>query len=554
LLGSAPPFKGSGEDQGYKMLRAVLCDQPNYELITSRGVSETCITFLQSMLNIDGEFRPTAQDLLQFPWLQNVEDIVPIADFDESQLLPNPESSKLDTLHEEDEWDVLETESFVKAAKGLLPSPSPEAPDLTRASVSADEGVVVPQFPRKEEMVPEVIDSDADSASRLASQEIAAYWESLPDESGKRSVRYFDSYAADGEKRSQIPAAPIEPWFAESEELPEPQLHKLQNDIKNGVRTLPGILPTRPATGRLFGEILPKPQITAESGVFGAIEQPKILGDAEVRTEKQNYNSPSLFGAESRMDKLNVKTFHTASIKPASFANKSILKRHRSLGNESDRSITSSADEGPVTKRSMIKPSRRSSGDEVPAGTNDDDDDGTISVSQDIDALQLQTQPLGVLTPIPGSISNEPVILNTRLSNFGRDPRNTNVYPNPSETRIPKKAMDIYFYSPGKATFRGPGWHRLENLHAVIMTRSTSGIKINGVHLASSPPEGPFRCGKLKTGDIIEIYNSGRKFLAYQCEFFLGESQLERHSNEKFQVEDDSELFAAALATVNINQ
>lgn len=525
LLASKPPFKGSGEDQGYKMLRAVIHDDIDYGPLTARGVEAAGIEFLSSMIDIDGESRPSAKDLLRHPWIQPVDDIVSIPNLEESQIFHNPNNDVLETLDEEEEWDGLQTESFLKAARALIKTPTPDAPSLTNGETSA------------EDKVPVTENDCSDGSSQVDIESVAA--SQIPAELANQQDHDWDG----GPPIGSAPAN--QSWFKK----PWPSHYGQGDQIEGSISGSEDDTPqqgSRP--GKLFGEVSQDPN--EESGIFGGESQPTIR-PLEGSPQSPPRNSPSLFGTESRMNNLNMQVSrpNKISVLRSAVTNSMIHgKRYRSTATSgSDESNTSSIEE-PVAKRSMVK-----LGESININGNtrleseSPNLDVTRSLSQKVDDLQISSS-LATLIPIPGCLSTKELSITTRLSNFGRADKNTNIYEDLTDSRIPRRAFDIYFFSAGFA-HRDKEWYKYPDVNAVIMTRCSTGIKVNGCHVPTSDPGTVFKVAKLRTGDLIEVYNSGRKKLVYRCAFHVGESKFPRGADEDVVVEDNAELYEAASAS-----
>ena len=523
LLASKPPFKGSGEEQGYKMLRAVICDELNFVPLIAKGVNKNGIAFFNSMIDIDGELRPSATELLNHPWMQDVPDITAIPNLEESQIIGDPPTERLEVLVEEDEWDKSQSESFIKAARALVKTPTPDAPSLTTGDNSADDKVLTTENDISDTSSQIDVDIGSETTSHIATTEMinqgSARWED-------------DSSVGSGHSRAS--------WFKK----PWPSYHGKEPAVEPSPSVSEEETPRQARSNRLFGEISQHP--SQESGVFGADMQPAFKSrDASPISPSQS--SPSLYGAESRMHHLNMKGSRAPKSILRSAVTNSMLngKRYRSTNaSGSDESNTSSIDE-PATKKSMIRQSDLDSPEESFDAGLRKSLDITKSLSQKVDDLQLGTR-LATLTPLPGCLSSTEVLLITRLSTFGRAAGNTNIYEDPTDSRIPRSAFDIYFYAPGTTHIRNHAWHEEPNLHAIVMTRCSAGIKVNGTRIPPSTAGSAFKVAQLYTDDIIEVYNSGRNKLVYRCHFHLSESAYTRGADEPVSVEDNTELYQAA--------
>ena len=159
----------------------------------------------------------------------------------------------------------------------------------------------------------------------------------------------------------------------------------------------------------------------------------------------------------------------------------------------------------------------------------------------------------GTLTPTPISIPTVPLItVNSRTTTFGRDFTFDFVHPIATDARVPKKALDITMYYPGieKDIARGSTtWHLHPELVALVSTRTSNYIKVNGVHLMRG--NGAVLYGELRTGDVVTVFGPphgvkvapGLKSekLEFHCEFFVGKSKEPRSKRDPFVVKDGTE-------------
>jgi hypothetical protein len=149
---------------------------------------------------------------------------------------------------------------------------------------------------------------------------------------------------------------------------------------------------------------------------------------------------------------------------------------------------------------------------------------------------------LGRLTATADSF--QPIVLKIDKSNnsWGRLPNNTIVYGKTADTRIPKKAFEIYFHADGqedsrKCEEKGVDWTKFDKLYTGITTWTSLGLWVNGVHLQQDDGQGRPYWGKLYTGDVITIFNHPNAKLSFECQFFLGAGKERRPPNKPFKAE-----------------
>ena len=157
---------------------------------------------------------------------------------------------------------------------------------------------------------------------------------------------------------------------------------------------------------------------------------------------------------------------------------------------------------------------------------------------------------LGKLSSVAGSLRDIAFYLEQRITSWGRDPAvNTYAYPDPADTRVSRNAIDILFWRPGieREIEQGADWLQIKDVWAIITTRSSSHIRINGVKLGKGRSDGWYY-GKLMTGDIITVCEQGKDFLKFKCEFYHGVSQDVRLAGETFVVEKETEKFQQCMS------
>ena len=132
--------------------------------------------------------------------------------------------------------------------------------------------------------------------------------------------------------------------------------------------------------------------------------------------------------------------------------------------------------------------------------------------------------------------------LNCRLTTWGRAPSNTQVYPDPTDTRVGKRALLLWFHAKDidKVPEGDDSWTQLPDLHCVIATESSAGVFVNGVHLKRGD-DGKRLFGRVYSGDEIVVWKEPGKALKFSCEFYQGEGKDARPSGApRFKIETES--------------
>ena len=486
------------------MLRAILYGKVDYSILTKLNVSEDAIAFLPKMLCIDGTKRITAADCLPQTWLRDVEDV---------QAMPREADHMirmgLEFLQEQDELGL--SESFGQAAAGLIDPPAeiPATENADDQEISSsqwsprDPQPVTTAASDSDELLADV-QNNANEIANGASPDVAAidfaaadFLDDCPVQTTERAS--FDSLydANDNDDRSMI----------------------VKLDVQHH-GTAPNGHNTRARPERLFGEVTTSG--FGESGIFGPGDRPQIQGDGH---EHRTY---SLQGAERQMSSLNMSAGESRKGIHVSF-NALPSKRLLELSDTKDDSESAS-------KRSMTSNYRRPI---------------EIRPANAKSKSERKKPLLGILIPLPGSFSDVRIDIHDQVMTWGRFKGNTDVFKDQFDTRVPKCGIDITFSCPGmyEAKHVRSDWQSMRDLDAVIMTRATNGIHVNGVKLTKACNGRTFKCGILRTGDIVEVSPaSSETFLKFRCEFYIGRSAATRGADEPFVVEENTELSAAAAA------
>jgi serine/threonine protein kinase len=236
--------------------------------------------------------------------------------------------------------------------------------------------------------------------------------------------------------------------------------------------------------------------------------------------------------------------------------------RQNSLKSESS---TRSDGQGPPTRRAPVGSHGSSTRELVTHGSTteqDDDNYQTEPTTAEVTRSGFEQQDISQATPTDfaqfikppprvGRLASTtdsytpkgPVTLNlsSRLTTWGRAPSNTQVYPDPTDTRVGKRALMLWFHAKDieKVPEGDDSWTRLPGLHCIISTESSAGVFVNGVHLKRGE-EGKRQFGRLYTGDEVVVWKEAGKALKFSCEFFQGEGKDGRPAESpRFKIETE---------------
>ncbi|MCJ1306781.1 hypothetical protein MMC25_000424 [Agyrium rufum] len=181
--------------------------------------------------------------------------------------------------------------------------------------------------------------------------------------------------------------------------------------------------------------------------------------------------------------------------------------------------------------------------------------------------------PLALLTTTPDSCIKTTIALTSRVTNWGREPTNSHVWPDASDIRVPRAAFDIVFWRPGiekeMALHPAKSWTGIPEVVATIVTRCSKCIWVNGKKLvwggdsrngsgggggggAGGGADGVGTLGNHTTtgmttwlygvlfhGDEICVFEEGGQKICFVFECWHGRSRLRRNeegAESKFRV------------------
>jgi serine/threonine protein kinase len=547
-----PPFKGIADATGEAMYNNIMATSLDPTPLHRLGVSAECIDLLTRMLQTDPALRPTDRDCLNHPWLKEGA-VVPtdptlqsIVEEDEpedteqqlSQLSLGHEVSEFD----DEEGDILSDDELID-----LVAPKRIRPD--------------PLFPRNQ-----IRDHDSDVQPSFHSE---------------HPVDEGESFRV----------------------MPTPGHPRLFGEIGQSALQSSGILNNHANVALSPGEghVNSSRRVSSDtSHAVGGAEH----NASRVRARLDGgFSSPSLLGAESMVRDLNMESPHSpvsrtqSPVMPATPRTPEVLQ-HSSLdqGSKNHSQISEPTPKArpaassrqislPLTASyyyDPLDPSTHnleyaskvsgfdflSSRNDAVAGASAYED--TIGASQtssysetSTNAAAAPSSPADMLSlPVELDIKPPPrrlgrliatsdsfapsLMLNIDQSktSWGRLASNTLVYENSRDTRIPKTAFIIFWYSSASQSTatvqelsqKGKDWTGLDELKVGIWTCATHGIWINGKHLKQKDDKGRAVFGHLHTGDVVQVFQEPRDHtcLKFKCEFYLGSGTMPRPSGQSF--------------------
>ncbi|EOA88799.1 Protein kinase protein rad53 [Exserohilum turcicum] len=552
-----PPFKGIADATGEAMYNNIMETSLDPTPLRTAGVSAVCIDLLMQMLRTDPAERPTDRDCLNHPWLKEGATIPAdpvlqsIAEEDEEEEEEEAEQ-QLSQLSLQEEIPESEEESDILYDEELMGFVTERKPKRVRAD---------PLYPRNQAR-------DRDDSSIEPS---------------------FASSHLVQEESFQV--------------MPTPRQPRLFGEIGRSALESSGVLSTHANDALLREESIQRAQNDGAADSMDAedsVEQQRGLFTAPAQL-KRGVSSPSLLGTESLVRDLNMTSPHSPVSRTQSPAMPATPKtpevvQHNSLEQSKEFSQVSEPTprarpsamnrliELPVTAsyyydprdpnthnleyasrisgRDFMSMSRdaTSAASAYPDTTGASETSGTSVASSDAAAsspaadipsvpaeLDIRPPPrrLGKLVATPDSfVPNLTLNITQSKTSWGRLGNNTIVYEHSRDTRIPKTAFIIFFYSSSGQTQetvddlsqRGKDWTSLQNLNIGIWTCATHGISINGKHLRKKDEKGHALFGHLHTGDIVQVYHDSRgtECLKFRCEFYLGAGKDPRPAGSDF--------------------
>jgi serine/threonine protein kinase len=585
-----PPFEGIADATGQAMYNNIMNTRLDPTPLQQAGVSQACIDLLLQMLDTDPSNRPTDRECLLHPWLRDGA-VIPqdptlesIVEEDEataeagsnlSQLSIDKEISESD---EDMDDEVLEDEEFERLVSARS------------KKVRTD-----PLFPRNQFRDNEH-DSSADQSfqSDLYVESPNAIEESFrPTSRPLRQPRLFGEIGQSALESSGVLSAHAN--------------DALSQDGSSEV-VLDDHVPNNVTTTSYHGARGPRqtpPAARARVQLDGGLTSPSLLG-AEALVGELNMASPQSFGsvAHSENEPATPKTpdvpqhnslenhsqhpsqfsDSTPKAKPPAFNRQiSLPKTPSYYFDPSDPSTHTleyaskvsgfdyvNAAEGTKTSGAQLPdtmrfsaqtsgaapslPSHRPSAEPTDGDVTSEIDSEAQYLAKDIlpslpPELDIKPPPrrLGKLTATSDSFAPNLVLhIDRSRTSWGRLPSNTLIYESSRDTRIPKTAFNIFWYSPNTSSFtvqelsqQGRDWTSLEGLRVGIFTCASNGISINGKHLRQKDDTGRALYGHLHNGDIVQVYHSadGTERLKFKCEFYQGLGKEPRKAGSSFNIQ-----------------
>ncbi|OSS49579.1 hypothetical protein B5807_06056 [Epicoccum nigrum] len=561
-LCNEPPFRGIADQTGQAMFNNITTTPLDPSPLTRVGVSASCIDLLMQMLQIDPSNRPDARACLSHPWLKDgiVLPLDPVLQSiaEEAEEVAEEQLSQLSICAPLEEDEIPESDDGVDVDDELLALvDNGRQPKRIRAD---------PLYPRNQ-----VRDHDGESSvdASFQSGHIIDKDESFKVMPKTQQPRLFGEIGQSALQSSCVlnhdaqealsPPNMTEFNYGESGFFFSHTVSRAERDVP---RNAPPHLDGDVSSASLLGteSMVQELDVTSPASLASVANEPATPRTPEVpqhNSLEQSGNLASQISEPTPKARPSGSNRHIVVPVTASYYYDPLNPNTHNLeyaskvsgfdfiGAQKEATAGASAYED-TTKESEASTSFASS---TAAG----DAAGAPSPSAEVPSVpaELDIRPpprrLGKLVAtqdsfVPGLVLN----IDKSKTSWGRLPNNTLVYEQSRDTRVPKTAFLIFWYSSGgnsaetvqDLSQKNKDWTSLEKLHVGIWTCATHGISINGKHLLQKDEKGKAMFGHLHTGDIIQVYQDSRgtECLKFRCEFYLGMGKDPRAADKSFEI------------------
>lgn len=562
-----PPFEGVADANGDGMFNKIMMTPLDTTQLTRKHVSPYAITLLLEMLNTDPAARPTPAYCLNHSWFgKNMPTVAGAA--------PSFAEGGLDAIAEEHEQP-----SFARLS---IAEPGQDSGSQT-SEVDLSSGDYKFFDPRKSKRFKSEVFAPRNSDGSPIASSPEAMFERMPSANNNNASQQAITSAPNPklfgeisqsayESSGALAAAANQNQFSDSERSTgSSDGDNFREDNAKRVGPSPSLLgaeslvrdmhmeDSRYHSASSFGEANEpttpnspaKPQSSLPEEQTPVENTPKPANQPTFSRQIRLEISPSFFYDTNDPSTHNVE--YASKVSGYDFtAQPSYVVSEKSLAGKSDQQPKS---HDSVTREGVTQDS---------ANDEDDEQKQTEATLQNAETHKLDTSstaktpdqtpsqaPTEFLKPPPraGKLTSTPdsftpkgpitLNLNSRLTTWGRAPSNTQVYPDPTDTRIGKRALLLWFHAKGiDAIPEGDdAWTRLPDLHCVIATESSAGLWVNGVHLKRGE-EGRRLFGRVYDGDEVVVWKERGRELKFRAEFGVGEGKGGRPGGgERFVVE-----------------
>lgn len=553
ILSGVPPYTGRAEDRGVQMLRTIMTSNADFDALRHAGVSESGIDFVSQLLNRDPFSRPTERECFQHPWIADVPDVDEYDDDEDLLSDHNDHNDGLSVIGEDAEDELDASQLSIADVGGYTHEPGAEGGSMEAMS----------KKPRVEEYIPSEV-----------------HYPSLPEisfqEGHKLSLdnhtkRLFGEVSASALRSSHALGTVDDYDFNQyqMQEFVSSGESMMSEDANESIISLPaepfgGTAPSLMGAEKLVGQLNMNSLHPTIHSKVGPVNNSPLR-----QTTPGQINDPAM--APSPDDE---SVPPTSSPKPPLSCSPQEPTPKAKFSRRIDLALPDTASE--ASSDSSAQNSRRGAAPNYPPRVSKSQYDVDLATTLDaqtgqaiLDRLHAEEDPsdpivhqpnpvsnlsvqsdaefakppkrLGKLKSLPGSICDTTIYLENRLTSWGRGPLATVQHPDSQETKIPKYALEITFWTPGiePRIAAGENWLDIPGVTAILSTKARRGVWVNDIplHRGSARDDGreTLQFGTLYTGDIITVYRDRKdssQFLKLQCEFTHGQSAQTRPDNE----------------------
>jgi hypothetical protein len=551
-----------------------MTSEADFDVLRKAGVSEKGIDFISRLLRREPNARMKEEECFQHPWIVDVPDEFDYMDVDgapikelEASLAAVDEGLDFsdidigDSYDEDLDWDaqveVDRTPSENGQAKRqrlaeqidpsdeiLIAHPSgeiryPSLPNIE--SVEQDPSVHIERATAGQRLFGEITESDLRSSGVIVHNlrgplEIRDFRHQFPSVGGSD---YLSTSGGSTTSHGSLTAA------AQTH-----QEHRDRNPDRLGTSDA-SLQGAEELVGQLRMESPKNGRSRTSNSPTSTEDAPARVASLPIKVADTNQNSED----EDTPKKDSVQQMHGFSRRielslPVSFdsqTNRIIEDDDNHLTHESTKSVDQVATLEPVAATDELTgvEAQRSGNQEMQSTPNGataskakdmSHDSKAVSGIEEATAIAKPAAPLGKLTTLPGSIVDCTILLESRMTSWGRGSKATIRYADPMDRRIPTYALELTFWTPSieARIAAGEDWWEIPNVMTILSTKTSKCIWVNDVELRKeSPSKDAYLFGKLYTGDIVTVYRHRDKFLKFKCEFYHGESVETRPIKEK---------------------
>ncbi|KAM5451172.1 Protein kinase protein rad53 [Microsporum audouinii] len=597
ILCGHPPFMGRGDDRGAQMLRNIMTTEADYTLLENARVSSDGIDFVSRLLNRDPKARPKEPECFRHPWIVDVPDVFEYEEVGEpvqtgplTELVAVPEVSEDEDLDAsnlainemvnaisrhgkgevEEEGELLSSDQNTHAKKPRVTLEQ----DLGNKYVQVPDEVRYPSLPQFSSYgfeaksnvkpplnVPRLFGEITESLLRSSGVLGRDYSEEMDvvvpqDEDDNDSTDQYvisnggssisqDVFVDGGQPHPPLTMRPPPPKLSDPSLMGAESLVGHLNMDSVGQKDMAAAAQNgdTTATGRLPDRAPQSSRNHAYSS--NGTQRAKLAGNGATTAleplSPQNRISPPGDRLSSYRSVTRDMSSSVETDKPAGITASAKSSSKDDIDRIPDELACTIDERTGLEVPSQSQPYPLDSDRQyITHGINGNQQDENDE-NREVGFVKPATI-LGKLTPLPGSIIDQPIRLESRMTSWGRGTQATIRHPDSMDIRIPLYALELTFWAPSieARIAEGEDWLQMNDVVTLISTKTSRCIWVNDVELRKeSRNKDSFLFGKIYTGDIITVYRNKDQNLRFRCEFYHGNSKLERPKDEmRFTIEE----------------